>query len=301
MSKLDISQFKDIHVGDRCFIVGTGPSLNKTNLALLQNEIVFGCNTLYRGMADWKLKCKYYGVSDVHVLRNHHDGIAKLDTTVFLALYAATEYLGHKPKYKKLKPFVLKNRVEEGFSLDPMQGIHWGSTVVYDVGLHMAYYMGFDEVYLVGVDCDYSGEHHFDGGTVDVMVQGAAGKWERAWESYPQAKKAFEKRGGHVYNATVGGRLEIFDRVSLESLDFGDVQVVTTSRPATTLTRSQKFLVYAWYHHITSNVEKSKSWYHGLPYTWWHGMSWVAFMDELPRHIREGKEAKWNIPIREGQ
>ena len=32
---------------DRCFILGNGPSLKKTNLALLENEYTFGLNRIY--------------------------------------------------------------------------------------------------------------------------------------------------------------------------------------------------------------------------------------------------------------
>ena len=36
-----IREFNGIHKGDRCFIVANGPSLLKTNLDLLENELTF--------------------------------------------------------------------------------------------------------------------------------------------------------------------------------------------------------------------------------------------------------------------
>ena len=45
-SKLMIS-FKNIHAGERCFLVGNGPSINKTDLSLLKNENTFGFSRVY--------------------------------------------------------------------------------------------------------------------------------------------------------------------------------------------------------------------------------------------------------------
>jgi hypothetical protein len=290
---MELTDFKDIHRGERCFIIGTGPSLNITNLSLIRDEIIFGCNTLYKGLDQWKLKCRYYGISDIHVLRNHYTEIAKLDTTLFLALYAAREYLDNKEKYKDLNPIVIKNRVEEGFSLDPNKGIHWGSSVIYDVGLHMCYYMGFKEVYLLGVDWDYSGMHHFDGSKADYIGQGSAGNWKRALESYPQAKKAFEDDGRKIYNSTVGGKMELFQRVPLEVVMERELRYISEDKVK--LTTSYILLIYAWYAKIRENIRSGKPWYYGLPYTWWWGKSPVSFLRELPHHITEEKD--WSTDI----
>ena len=38
---------KDSHQGQRCFIMGNGPSLAKTDLSKLKNEFTFGMNRIY--------------------------------------------------------------------------------------------------------------------------------------------------------------------------------------------------------------------------------------------------------------
>ena len=42
-----IRSFENKHKGERCFIIGNGPSLNKTDLTMLKNEITFGLNKIY--------------------------------------------------------------------------------------------------------------------------------------------------------------------------------------------------------------------------------------------------------------
>lgn len=66
-----IKEIKNIHKGKRYFIIGTGPSLNKTDLNLIKNEIIFGVNTLYRGLSRFDISYDYYAISDEVVWRKH--------------------------------------------------------------------------------------------------------------------------------------------------------------------------------------------------------------------------------------
>jgi len=40
-------EFKNIHKGQHCFVIGNAPSLNKYDLTKLKNELLFGCNRIY--------------------------------------------------------------------------------------------------------------------------------------------------------------------------------------------------------------------------------------------------------------
>lgn len=42
-----LKKFKNIHKGQRCFIIGTGPSLTVEDLELLKDEICFGSNRIF--------------------------------------------------------------------------------------------------------------------------------------------------------------------------------------------------------------------------------------------------------------
>ena len=62
-----VKRFKDIHKGERCFIIGTGPSLNLINFNLIKDEIIFGVNTPHTGLPKFGITCDYYAVSDVDI------------------------------------------------------------------------------------------------------------------------------------------------------------------------------------------------------------------------------------------
>jgi hypothetical protein len=42
-----LAALKDVHRGERCFIIGNGPSLKKTDLSRLSGEFTFGMNRFY--------------------------------------------------------------------------------------------------------------------------------------------------------------------------------------------------------------------------------------------------------------
>jgi len=98
-------------------------------------------------------------------------------------------------------------------------GIYGGDTVIIDICLQVAYYMGFKEVYLLGCDCDYSGMHRFDGlDSENKNAPSLIGDFSRMFESYQVCKDAFEKDGRKIINATEGGHLEVFQRKSLKEI-----------------------------------------------------------------------------------
>ena len=221
-----LEKFHDIHKGQRCFIIGTGPSLNKTNLSLLKDEIIFGVNTLYRGMSEFGITCNYYAVSDEMVWKKHYENILGLDTVLFLSSGAGKNYLSKMnfcQKFQKGEPVVIKDLgpmwISKNFSKDLSTGVYWGSTIIIDICLQAAYYMGFKEVYLLGCDCDYTKQHRFDRVETDELKGVAVTRnWSRIFDSYEICKKVYEEDGREIINATVGGKLEVFERSRLEEI-----------------------------------------------------------------------------------
>ena len=217
-----LKKFKYIHKGQRCFVIGTGPSLNQTNLSLLKDEIIFGANTLYTGLNKFGITCDYYAVSDGIIWRNHFKEILGIDTTLFLGGWAGREYLEDLRffrKFQKTKPLVVRQLgyIEDSscFSRDLSKGHYEHTTVIIDMCLQVAYYMGFKEVYLLGCDSDYSGLHRFDGSTTDNPH---GREWDDVFVAYEMCKNIYEEDGREIINATVGGKLEVFKRKKLEEI-----------------------------------------------------------------------------------
>jgi hypothetical protein len=99
------------------------------------------------------------------------------------------------------------------------------------ISLQLAYFMGFDRVYLLGVDFDYRLSHngsdtivHADADPSDHFTpeyfasgeQRYAPQLNRAQRAMLCAQRFYEANGRKIWNATRGGKLEVFERISLE-------------------------------------------------------------------------------------
>lgn len=222
-----LKKFKDIHKGERCFILGTGPSLLHTNLSLIKDEILFGVNDLCRGFEQLGISCKYYAISDAEILERVYkeESLSSVDA-VLISHLALSRYLKDPKKYTGLHNLVplglrgsLRTKQCSGFSTDAALGVYAGTTVIYDICLQVAYYMGFSKVYLLGCDCEYMGLHYND--PISKQRPGwseISEGWTKIFAAYRMSKKAYEDDGREIINATVGGKLEVFKRMKLEEI-----------------------------------------------------------------------------------
>ncbi len=222
-----LSSLENIHKGDRGFLIGSGPSLNKTNLSLLANEHIIGVNTLYRGIQKFNISPKYWVVADGKLFhQNYQELFALQDMYMFLTENAARRYLsGYRfyQMYEKKQPYVLRNlgsmNVYHQFSTDILHGIYSGGSSVINA-LQIAFFLGFKEIYLVGCDCGITdNKYRFEDTPVENLIgKGIRGDWQYLFDAYKICKKAYEDNNRKIYNATVGGYLEIFERKKLEDI-----------------------------------------------------------------------------------
>jgi GT2 family glycosyltransferase len=240
--------------GKRCFIIGNGPSLNKHDLTLLKDEYTFGVNSFYYKTRETGFKPYFYVVEDSSVMKENIEEIRKFDTHY---KFFPTNYKSLHPKqpntvffrmnrgfYEKSSP----NYVVPRFSTDASKVLYCGQSVTY-INLQLAYFMGFTEVYLIGMDFSYViPESHKRTGDVllsdtddqnhfhkDYFGKGKTWKdpkLDRVALNYKQAKLVFEATGRKIFNATNGGSLEIFERVDYETLLTGSN---TNERDASTM------------------------------------------------------------------
>ena len=148
---LSIKRFKSFrnkHHGERCFIVGNGPSLNVTDLTILRNEVTFGLNRIYLLFPQPNFKTNYYVSVNKLVIEQSAEDINKIDIPKFLSWHAR-----HSIKFNDNTYFVRDSYtgLDLDFSKDPSRRIWEGATVTY-VALQLAFYMGFQQVILIGVD-----------------------------------------------------------------------------------------------------------------------------------------------------
>ena len=103
--------------------------------------------------------------------------------------------------------------------------------------LQLALYMGFKEIYLLGTEHDtlvaLQYDHFYDKeesiisrsceetdgtGKLNDTYSHQVQCTYNLWEQYKVLKKMAERKGVKIYNATIGGQLDIFERVDFKTL-----------------------------------------------------------------------------------
>lgn len=210
------------HRGQRCFILGNGPSLRDTELGHLRHEVTFGMNRIYLLFPQLGFATTYFLAVNTLVIEQCAQEIKSLSMPKFIA-WRGRRWLAEDPRVTFLDTDYTPPAT---FSRDVSGRLFEGSTVTY-VALQLAYHMGFEEVILVGVDHKFATQGRAnvtvvsDGADPNHFAPNYFGKgfrWqlpdlEASEQAYRMAKEAFEADGRRVLDATVGGNLTVFPKV----------------------------------------------------------------------------------------
>jgi hypothetical protein len=227
---LNITDFKDIHAGEAAWIVGNGPSLNQMDLRFLDGRVNFCMNRIYLGIDKFGFTPKYYTVEDNFVAEDTPEEINALPYCKFLPkdlnyCLGGGENVCWVDFRRRYETFPL-------FSPDAEERIYWGSTVTY-LAIQLAYYMGCDPIYLIGVDFDYAVPDYATGPEITSLEAdpnhfhpdyfGPGKRWHHprldlVEKAYVEARRFIEGQGRRIYNAGVGGKLSIFERVNYQDV-----------------------------------------------------------------------------------
>jgi len=222
-----IAGFKDIHREKRCFVLGNGPSLRRTDLSMLENEITIGMNRIYLLFPELGYQTKYYVSVNTLVIEQCAADIKGLAMPKFITwrgrrwlrddpgvIFMDTDYTG-----------------SPSFSAQATGRVFEGSTVTY-VALQLAYFMGFQQVILVGVDHDFKtrgqanatvvaqgeDEDHFAPNYFGPGFRWQLPDLEASERAYLIARESFLADGRTILDATVGGKLTVFPKISYRDL-----------------------------------------------------------------------------------
>lgn len=235
-----IRSLKGIHDGESCFIIGNGPSLTPEDLDIIAKAAIpsFAANRIYKIYPKTSWRPTYYLAVDVFVIEDDIDNIKSAGDYPKFINYK-TRHLGRIPQDNihylcVYEPFHIApyELVAKELSDDPSVNLTRTFTVTVN-SIELAIYMGFKSIYLLGVDNDYVHKRQPDGTvqvnpnlkssyfpgaepskSMGVTVQPA----ELMTESYELAKEFAKKHGVKIFNATRGGKLEVFKRVAFDEL-----------------------------------------------------------------------------------
>jgi hypothetical protein len=217
-----LAELKNAHHGERCVILGNGPSLRSVNLADLDGLPTFCLNRGYLLWLDSGRTPGYFvAVNDLVIEQFHHE-IAQLPCPLFLP-WRHRHYFQDVPN-----AIFFEVRWDDAFSTNACAGIAPGATVTL-AALQLAFYFGFTEVVLLGIDHRFASQ-----GPAHAVVQqqeadanhfhpayfGPGTTWNlpdlaASEVGYARAKEVYIQAGRRVVNATDESALTVFETCSL--------------------------------------------------------------------------------------
>jgi len=223
-TKKTFEKFHTERVKDTCIIVGNGPSLNKTDLSLLENQDVFISNYAFLNPNLIKY-AKYIAVTNYLVAEQGSHQFNLLENVRKLFPY----WLGYCINEDD-NTFFFNSVGYAEFSKDINTNVSWRSTVSF-FQMQIAYWLGYKRVLLIGFDhsydqkssaqegdillCDEDDKNHFDPRYFKGKLWQAADV-KNMEAMYLLVKQAFEEDSRDIVNCTVGGYLDVFRRSDLK-------------------------------------------------------------------------------------
>lgn len=212
--------------GKPILVAGNGPSLAETPLDRFRHLPAIGMNKidlLFPTVA-WR-PTLIVAVNNL-VVRQHRAEFANSNVPVFLA----SKCRWFLNRHERDAVHFFRNRPSREFSTNVLEGLGSISPTVTYSALQFAYSLGADPVILVGVD------HRFD---TDPAQSGIERREQpdvnhfspdyfqpgQYWglpdlagseQSYLRARAAFEAAGRRIYDATIGGALTVFPKISVD-------------------------------------------------------------------------------------
>lgn len=254
---------KNTHQGKRCFILGNGPSINDIDLNLLKNDQVFVVNDFIRHPQFEKLNSVNYVMTDTTFfntkspsdyfgknLREKSDRLHK-NTRLFLNVLGKTLIEGRKLFQNQDVSYLSTHGFFSeyfGFNIEIDKTIPFPKNVILAC-LIIAVYMGFETIYLLGVEHDFLTYHfrpdaladpkhifnqkYFYGTTRQPAGVSATSRNLTGYEAevsrvrqlfknyrlfYQKVKKIYPKT--EIYNATPNSFLDVFPFINFKDIKF---------------------------------------------------------------------------------
>jgi hypothetical protein len=221
-----LARLKDRHKSERAVLVANGPSLNNMDLSFLRHETTIGLNKIYLGTQKFHFYPRYYVAVNEKVIAQGASDIRAMNCVKFISGRSA----GLVPE-DALTYHINTTNPPARFCPDITFGAHEGWTVTY-TALQIAYFLGFREVVLIGLDHRYKfvGQPNeartLDGPDPNHFSENYFGHgqtWDNpdlknSEESYRIARAEYEKDGRRIVDATLDGACTVFDKADYRDI-----------------------------------------------------------------------------------
>jgi hypothetical protein len=221
---------KNQHRGERCFIIGNGPSLRETDISKLKHEFTFGMNRIYLAFKEWGFSTSCLVCINSLVIEQVSEDFQKLKIPKFFS-WRSRKLLYPDGEPDEYTHFLFTTYTGPKFARDATGRMWEGATVTFAC-LQLAFHLGFEQAILIGVDHSFAVEgkpnttvesqgddqSHFDPNYFGKGFRWQLPDLDTSEQGYWLAHHAYREDGRQVIDATIGGNLQIFPKVEYDSL-----------------------------------------------------------------------------------
>jgi hypothetical protein len=237
-------EFKGRHAGQRCFVIGNGPSLAAQDLTPLKNELTFVMSGFWRHPVVRTWQPTYYFFADP-LFFDGSEAMSAFFAQLRAAVHSTTFFL----------PGEAREALRRGTLVPPDQArfVEWSGRLsnglptfpdlsqplpavmsVSQFAIMGAMYMDCSPIYLLGLDHDWLAHrgmdrHFYQGKTIEnhAAAHGDLGRMSYKidlqcqldlWTGYEFLLAAAKAKGIRIVNATNGGFLDVFERARYEEV-----------------------------------------------------------------------------------
>jgi len=222
-----LQALRNAYEGQCCVIIGNGPSMRDFDLKRLAGLKTFCLNRGYLLWQEQGLSPDFLVVVNQLVIEQFSAELQSVGALKFVPWL-------HKDRFTPSDDGIVffEERWDESFMTDAVAGLSSLATVT-NTTLQLAWHMGFSSVILLGIDHYFAASEKGRPNEMVVQAQDdvdhfrpdyfAPGvRWhlpdlELSERGYKLAKRTFELAGRKIVNATPGTRLDVFEKVDLET------------------------------------------------------------------------------------
>ena len=205
---------KGIGKGKRCFIIASGPSLDKEDLFPLKKEVTIGVNESFKALPfEPTYLCigdrfLWPQIKDIYAIMTNSKVFCGggMDGSVGTA-YAGSNLIGIIPLNRR------ESIIDHGINFDLESGpLRIGYGVVPEVAIPFACYCGFSEIYLLGCDASQNGYAYSN----PARGEGTQKVLDKSVFSFEAIAR--QKLPAKIINLSQGSLLSCFQFSSLEKI-----------------------------------------------------------------------------------
>ena len=224
---------KNSKAGEKCIVICNGPSLKEIDLDGVAKKKIFtiGLNKINLFYDQTILRPDLIVAINEHVIEQNMDYFSSTGIPTYLE-YIGARRAGHlkKARSNPAITFLHAAYIANRFAKDVSISVCPGFTVTY-VAMQVAYHYGFSDVALIGCDHNFAAkgqanklivqdkeeESHFIKNYFPPGAQWQLPDLIGSEFHYQLAREAYDEANRRLVNCTVGGKLEVFPRMSLDN------------------------------------------------------------------------------------